>query len=161
MAKGLHHCRYAPNLGIDDVKEDRKQLLYDYKEILRVAPEFKKYSFAKFKWARTAVGSRLYGITYKGEEIEAMVPLADMMNHDDSKYHGYWTYNEEKESFTIEALSPVKKGKMVLISYGHKQNSKLLVNYGFTLENKEGNDVEVKLRLSQDDEWKEAKKRFF
>lgn len=49
--------------------------------MVQVAPEFKDFSLEEFSWARMMVASRNFGITIGEVKTDALVPLADMLNH--------------------------------------------------------------------------------
>jgi hypothetical protein len=63
------HCRPIA-LGVSRVRHGRQ-----------VAPEFRDYSLEEFSWARMMVASRNFGITIGETKTDALVPLADMLNH--------------------------------------------------------------------------------
>lgn len=115
--------------------EDRKQnMKNDYKELLRIYPAFAQYSYEEFLQVRTAVGSRNFGVTIKGEKRTAMVPFADMLNHYRPRETS-WTYDNTKEGFTITSLTPICPDEQVMDSYGKKCNSKFFLHYGFAVDN--------------------------
>lgn len=68
-----------------------------------------------------------------------MVPLADMLNHSTTPT-AHWTFNQEKQAFTLTAQRPIKQGDEIFISYGHKPNATLLAWYGFCVP---GNPYDV------------------
>ena len=49
--------------------------------LVQVAPEFRGYTLEEFSWARMMVASRNFGITIGDVKTDALVPLADMLNH--------------------------------------------------------------------------------
>ena len=133
--------------------EDRKRnIRSDYDTICRVLPEFRVFSFEKFLWCRTAVGSRNFSIVVNGEKRTAMVPMADMLNHYRPRETS-WTYDNSQESFTMTSLKTLYRSAQVMDSYGKKCNSKFLLHYGFTIEcNREAdgkcqNEIEITLSL--------------
>jgi histone-lysine N-methyltransferase SETD3 len=49
---------------------------------MQVVPEFASMATpADFAWARMMVASRNFGIMVSGRRTDALVPLADMLNH--------------------------------------------------------------------------------
>ena len=84
--------------------------------------------------------SRIFGITIREVKTDALVPLADMLNHRAPK-QTVWSYSDMHEGFVIEAVTEIDKNKEIFDSYGRKCNSRFLLNYGFILPNNESNEV--------------------
>lgn len=88
------------------------------------------------RWAMHAVGSRSYELWEAGPDsdgkrpVAVMVPLADMFN-DDPENNAQWGWNEASLAFEITALSEIREGAEILVSYGRKTNEQLLTHYGF------------------------------
>jgi len=55
------------------------------------------------------------------------------------------------KGFTITSLRTISRGEEVYDSYGRKCNSRFFVNYGFTLEENEDNEVVIRVALPKDD----------
>ena len=53
----------------------------DYEKVCGLSPEFKEYNFREVCEANLLMNSRSFGITVDKDEIAAMVPFADMVNH--------------------------------------------------------------------------------
>lgn len=66
---------------LDQIEQKILDIKRDYDAIRNVYPEFIKYSFDDFKKFRLIVSSRLFGICIGKHRTDAMVPLADMLNH--------------------------------------------------------------------------------
>lgn len=49
------------------------------------------------------VSSRIFGVSVHGVKTDALVPLADMLNHKDPKMTT-WTFSDEKNSFVVQNL---------------------------------------------------------
>jgi hypothetical protein len=124
-------------------------------------------SFSELFWSR-ALGVLL---APGGEQIASLVPLADMMNHSPSAKVTYMTSvaskseveeekkqgEEEEGSFKLKVHEVVKKGSQVFNNYGKRSNEKLLLNYGFMLEdNRDQEAYFVKLGF-EGDPFKEQK----
>lgn len=86
------------------------------------------------------VCSRIFGITIQGNKTDALVPLADMLNHRVPK-QTIWNYCDEREGFIIESIVPIEKSCEIFDSYGKKCNSRFLLNYGFIHPKNESNEV--------------------
>lgn len=95
----------------------------------------------EYIWARTIVVTRVFQITYENIQQPALVPLADMLNHqkpEDVKTH--WSFNEKTNTFDIIAKKNIKEGEELFDTYGHKCNYRFVINYGFFLENNRDNE---------------------
>lgn len=87
---------------------------------------------ATFTWARLAVGSRAFAITVDGVATNALVPLADLINHAPTPVTR-WAYDQDAAAFTLTAVADVAAGAELTDSYGAKGNGQLVVQYGFTI----------------------------
>lgn len=137
---------------------DRNQAIADdYSAICAVAPALKQIcTLEEFKWARMCVCSRNFGLCMDGHRTSAMVPHADMLNHFRPR-ETKWTFDEERQAFTITSLQHIPAGAQVYDSYGQKCNHRFLLNYGFAVEdNREmdgfcPNEVPLELYVDPDD----------
>lgn len=86
------------------------------------------------------VSSRVFGIVKEGTKTDALVPVADMLNHRLPKQTS-WYYCERSHGFVVQSLREITTGEEVFDSYGLKCNSRFLLNYGFILENNPHNEV--------------------
>lgn len=108
----------------------------DYEEICRIAPEFRAQhgvSVEDFRWARMIISSRNFNFRVGDTLVDALVPLADMLNHKRPRMTK-WAFSNREEAFIVTALQTIPKGDQVFDSYGKKCNSRFLLNYGFTIE---------------------------
>ena len=137
---------------------DRNQAIQeDYAAICQIAPQLRDIAtLHEFKWARMCVCSRNFGLQIDGHRTSALVPHADMLNHYRPR-ETKWTFDEERQAFTITSLQHIAAGSEVLDSYGQKCNHRFLLNYGFAVEdNREidgfcPNEVPLALTVSSQD----------
>jgi len=137
---------------------DRNQAIQDdYSAICHIAPELRDIAtLDEFKWARMCVCSRNFGLQIDGHRTSALVPHADMLNHYRPR-ETKWTFDEDRQAFTITTLQHIAAGSEVLDSYGQKCNHRFLLNYGFAVEdNREldgfcPNEVPLELAVSTQD----------
>jgi len=98
----------------------------------------KNHTLEDIKHARLAVASRNFGIVLKNENkhYNVLAPYTDMFNFD-PQWNTFWLDNldDEKGFFLLKATEEIKKGKQIFVAYGADDNEKLLLDYGFTLEN--------------------------
>ena len=115
------------------VQDRKNNILSDYEDICRVAPEFTRFSLEEFIWARMMVASRNFGVEIDQVKTDALVPYADMLNHLRPR-QTRWTFDQSQEGFTITSLMELSAGDQVMDSYGKKCNSRFLLNYGFAVD---------------------------
>jgi Rubisco LSMT substrate-binding./SET domain. len=138
--------------------EDRKESLKsEYDNIVKCFPEFEKFSYLDFVWARLVVITRIFGFTVNGHKTEGLVPMADMLNHKRPEETN-WTFDQSKMAFTITTTRELEKGSEIYDSYGRKCNSRYFVNYGFSLDNNEDNQVAMFFNISKTDDLYQIKK---
>ena len=138
---------------------DRNQAIADdYHSICAVAPALQQIAtLEEFKWARMCVCSRNFGLCIDGHRTSALVPHADMLNHFRPR-ETKWTFDEERQAFTITTLQHIPAGAQVYDSYGQKCNHRFLLNYGFAVEdNREidghcPNEVPIELFIDPEDQ---------
>jgi len=147
--------------------EDRNEAIAeDYYAICQIAPLAKICTLQEFKWARMCVCSRNFGLQIDGHRTSALVPHADMLNHYRPR-ETKWTFDEDRQAFTITTLQSIEAGAQVYDSYGQKCNHRFLLNYGFAVEdNREldgfcPNEVPLELNLSLDDPLYQHKLEFW
>ncbi len=96
------------------------------------------------------ISSRIFGISIKGVKTDALVPLADMLNHKQPR-QTEWEFRDTVDAFIIESKEHITRGEQVFDSYGRKCNSRFLLNYGFIVENNDANEVPLTVALDQAD----------
>eukprot|EP00980_Cylindrotheca_fusiformis_P009942 scaffold2196_cov99-Cylindrotheca_fusiformis.AAC.5 len=141
---------------LQQIQDRNEAIAEDYHAICQISPLAKICTLDEFKWARMCVCSRNFGLQIDGHRTSALVPHADMLNHYRPR-ETKWTFDEDRQAFTITTLQPIPAGSQVYDSYGQKCNHRFLLNYGFAVEdNREldgfcPNEVPLELSLSQDD----------
>ncbi len=88
----LEYLKGSPFL--DQVEQKITDMKRDYEAICSVYPGFRKYEYEDFKNYRLVVSSRLFGINVGKFRTDAMVPLADMLNHHIPKQTS-WFYSDQ------------------------------------------------------------------
>ncbi|KAM3133785.1 hypothetical protein pb186bvf_014048 [Paramecium bursaria] len=115
---------------LQEIDNYKKELQYDYKIVLKYVPEFSVISYDEFLWARTTSCSRIFSLNISGVVTEGFVPLADLFNHE-ADYQGHWGYSDEEQGFYVNSLENIEEGGEIFVSYGNKDNHRLLLHYGF------------------------------
>ena len=142
---------------LDQVEEKIEDIKTDYDLICEKVPEYSQFSLIEFSEIRMMVSSRIFGMNILGKKTDGFVPMADMLNHKRPKQTS-WTYSDEKGGFVIEALKDIERNEQVYDSYGKKCNSRFFLNYGFIVENNDGNEVPIKIYYPESDDKKDMKK---
>lgn len=125
------------------------QIQEDYNKLMEL--DLFKFSLHEFIWARTVVITRIFGFERNKVVTSALVPLADMLNHD-VDCGTKWEYSDNKKSFIIESTKWIFDGRSIYDSYGIKCNSRFHINYGFCLpveENKYNNHCVIFIPTKQ------------
>lgn len=123
----------------------RETLCRELFALRRAVAAFREVSVREFFWARTAVITRVFGVKIAGVPTEALVPMADMLNH--ARPPGVdWCYDDEAGAFLMRAARDLRAGEELFDSYGRKPNGRFFVHYGFALP--EGADDEIEVLLS-------------
>ena len=132
------------------VTDKKKEIEQDYKWICEKYPGFKQYSYSNFCKFREVVSSRIFGVTMKGKKNDIIAPYADLFNHCRPRTT-HWAYEDDQNSFIVSSIENLNCGVEVFDSYGRKCNARFLLNYGFTIENNEDDEVKVTLNLDNND----------
>lgn len=118
-----------------EVIEARARAQYEYEMLFPMISEaFPKIlanvTFAEWHWAKNIVITRCFGVSHHGIDDIALVPFADLPNHNNVGV----SWRTDTEGFNMIAKStPFKTGEEVFISYGRHNNQHLLSVYGFML----------------------------
>ena len=126
------------------IRHRQKSFIEDYRTIIEICPEFKEWTLKDFLWVRTIVGSRNFGINISGISRTAMVPLSDMLNHD-QKPKVKWSFDNKDDYFKMKSNEHLKKNIAITDTYGNKCNSQYFLYYGFALPNNFKNTIHVNL----------------
>jgi protein-histidine N-methyltransferase len=89
----------------------KKYAATSYKQITLMVPELAEFGTEKdYLGARILVKSRVFGVTIDGEETRALVPVADMLNHED-KCQIRWDYDNKQKGFCMKSEEDIKRGE--------------------------------------------------
>jgi len=119
--------RYWPAAHVDALLAGSRRITRcDYDTIVATGgaewPTFEAYD-----WACAMVATRSFALTH---DIDALVPLADMLNHSRDRETAYGAYGDFAVWTTTRNMA---SGLEVHDTYGAKSNAVLLANYGFAL----------------------------
>jgi len=105
------------------------------------------FTWEKYLWSYLVVTTRAWSINERNGDL-ALVPLADMLNHNPG--YGQGGLNYGRDHFLINTTKVYQKGDQVYDSYGPKTNYDLLSTYGFLLENNPDNGGVLEYKLNTD-----------
>jgi protein-histidine N-methyltransferase len=114
------------------VAKRRAAYAKEFSRVMELAPALSCFSLADYMWARAAVMSRLFRVTIQGQETQALVPFADLLNHS-RQPETEWAFDDGDSAFLLRCTARITKGAEVHDCYGRKSNTRFLQNYGFTV----------------------------
>ena len=157
-AKELEYLKGSPFFyQILEKKEDMKS---DYAKLCKYLPDFKQFSYQKFCEARLLISSRIFGISINDTKTDVLAPFADLLNHKRPR-QTQWYYDDNFESFVIQATEDIQEGSEIFDSYGKKTNARFLLNYGFCLEDNDTSECVMTIAFNESYPLFEEKKNFF
>jgi len=124
-----------------DVARRKTRCREEFARVLSIAPELAGISLDDYLRARVTVTSRVFCKRQDGAALDAMTPMADMLNHATS-YDAAWGF-DERGVFLLSSVRPIGKEAEIFCSYGRKSNTSLLMNYGFTLPDNPNDEATV------------------
>lgn len=138
------------------IRRRKAAILAEYEGLRRAVRGFEELGFPEFLWARLAVATRVFSVVIDGRKTEALVPLADMLNHKRAR-ETRWAYEEGAGTFVITALQGFAAGDPVRYTYGRKCNGRLFVSYGFAPDEAEGDEAAIAISIPAGDPLREEK----
>jgi histone-lysine N-methyltransferase SETD3 len=156
--KELDYLKGSPFLSqILEKKEDMKA---DYNKLCEYLPDYKQFSYLKFCEARVLISSRIFGIAINYNKTDVLAPFADLLNHKRPR-QTQWYYDDNLESFVIQATENIKEGSEIFDSYGKKTNARFLLNYGFCLDDNDTSEYSLTVVFNDTYPLFDLKKNFF
>ena len=156
--KELEYLKGSPFLSqILEKKEDMKN---DYNKICEYLPDFKQFSYLKFVEARVLISSRIFGISINENKTDVLAPFADLLNHKRPR-QTQWYFDDNLQSFVIQATENIKEGSEIFDSYGKKTNARFLLNYGFCLDDNDTSEYLLTINFNDTYPLFNLKKNFF
>ena len=132
------------------VVDKKKEIRQDYDWICEKYEEFKQFSYEEFCKFREVVSSRIFGVTMKGKKNDIIAPYADLFNHRRPRTT-HWAYEDDQNAFVVSSIENMGPEIEVFDSYGRKCNARFLLNYGFTIEDNEDDEIKIVLNLNNND----------
>lgn len=102
------------------------------------------------------MASRLFDVKKNGQWEIVNAPFGDMFNHSNDN-NATWGYDDERDGQYFYATKDIKRGEPIHLSYGEKCNTKLLLSYGFVVDDNINNEIPIIVRLNAEDPYYEFK----
>ena len=145
---------------LHQIYEKKEDMKADYAKMCKYLPDFKQFSYLKFCQARLLISSRIFGISINDHKTDVLAPFADLLNHKRPR-QTQWYFDDNLESFVIQATEDIQEGNEIFDSYGRKTNARFLLNYGFCLEENDTNEFMLKITFNENYPLFEEKQKFF
>ena len=95
---------------------------------------FKEWlSFESYLWALSTIFSRFITISTSSGNLRGMVPVVDLLNHSSSSKVGHM-FSASDGIFRVISQQEWNPGEEICLNYGHVSNERLLMMYGFSIE---------------------------
>ncbi|KAM3934668.1 SET domain-containing protein 4 [Leptodactylus fuscus] len=133
------------------VQEFYSSALPFFKSLNPLFPEIleKVLTYDAVRWAWCTVNTRTVYMKHAHREcfsaeqdVYAMAPYLDLLNHN-AGVQVEAAFNEKNRCYEIRTMVPYKKYDQVFICYGHHDNQRLLLEYGFIAANNPHRSVYV------------------
>ena len=131
------------SFALERIEDRKRSLSEDYQSLRQGVPGF-SHTYSEFEWAHVVVTSRNFGLKVRGCSVQALVPMADLLNHATPRETA-WGFDNDSDAFRMTALKNFGPGEAVHDSYGRKCNSRFFVNYGFVLPDNPDNEAVIAL----------------
>ena len=154
----LEYLKGSPFL--QQILEKKEDMKIDYNKLCEYLPDYKQFSFLKFCEARVLISSRIFGIAINDNKTDVLAPFADLLNHKRPR-QTQWYYDDNLESFVIQATENIKEGCEIFDSYGKKTNARFLLNYGFCLDDNDTSEFLLTVAFNDSYPLFDLKKNFF
>ncbi|KAM3139672.1 hypothetical protein pb186bvf_008130 [Paramecium bursaria] len=134
---------------LNDIENQKKDLLKDYQTVLKYAPQFEIISYEQFVQANIMTCSRVFSLNIDGVEVEAFVPLADFFNYD-KNYQTHWGFSEQDQGYFLDSEQIIEEDEEIFSNYGDKDNHIFLLNYGFVNKDSSQQSCYFRFTLQED-----------
>ena len=114
--------------------------------------------WSSFLWATATVDSRAFRVLRDGVETTVLAPLADMVNHTfDTPVITSKRFDSQTRALVLSASAPHVSAGEVTMCYGELDNARLLLFYGFAVDENPYDRLELLLEPPDGDELVSAK----
>jgi len=124
------------------IENFRASLVAEHAQLVADVAWLSSIGFDELVWAKTCVGSRTYLLRMDDKDVGALVPFADMANHERGP-NTRWEYDPDSQIFRFVAKRDYLPGEEVCCDYGPKPNMALLAHYGFCLDDNDADQAVI------------------
>ena len=117
----------------DSVQHRRDAIEDEYSCLCRAVPAIRRHAFGAFMWARYVVMTRILGLKISGTKTSGLVPYLGFVNHE-RPGNVRWEFRADAKGAILLTTRSVATGEQLSGSYGRKDASRFLLNYGFTVQ---------------------------
>jgi len=118
----------------------------DYETYTKLMPSLTVFTVDQYRWAKVAVGSRVWS---SGGD-DTLIPVMDLLNHFQPMIHLSHGWSDDGTNYVT--TQNVSEGSQLYFHYGPRGQHDWLQWYGFTApENQEFNYMGIYLRLPEND----------
>jgi hypothetical protein len=125
------------------IREELKSSSNEYKMLQKFLPAEMRFTLGEYLWAKCAIMSRLHHVVIGQQNTRALVPLADMPDHD-ANANVRWEY-EASQGFIYTAKREIEEGEVLTIDYRTTNNSSSFRIFGFCPAGEVNNQTEIHL----------------
>jgi protein-histidine N-methyltransferase len=114
------------------IRQARAQIIDEYQKVVACLPEEDAFTLEEFAWGAMIKITRSFEVNIDGEMTNALVPLADMLNHSPVP-----NINWRKEStlgFVMATKDKIDAGMAAYDSYGKQLKETMFMGYGFCVD---------------------------
>lgn len=131
------------SLVLEQLHEQRELVQAEQCLLAGVMP---KFAWEHYPQARAAVFSRAFSVRITGRSLTCLVPLVDLCNHANDA-NADWSFDSTQGRFLLRARRDIAAGVEIQHCYGRYSNSRLLLHYGFCLEDNPHQEALVRIPL--------------
>jgi hypothetical protein len=108
-----------------------------------------------YNWASSIVASRSLVVNAGNVTVPIIVPFADLASHN-HMMNSSFDFDEEN-NFKVVTNTQINSSQPIQLSIGGRSNSQLLLSHGFTIENNDFDQVQLNVKVSEDDPFASVK----
>jgi protein-histidine N-methyltransferase len=132
---------------LPDIRQGRAQINAEYQRVLVCLPEEDAFTLEEFTWGVVISVTRLFDVNIDGEMTNALVPLADMLNHSPVPNIGW--RKESTLGFVMATKDKIDAGMTAYDNYGDQLKGAMFMCYSFCLDSTgEDNNITALLLAS-------------
>ncbi|MFH1496026.1 MAG: SET domain-containing histone-lysine N-methyltransferase [Pseudomonadota bacterium] len=125
------------------IRRRRNRLAYEYEQLRSCLPKEKIFMREEYAWGKCIYFTRTFTVKISGVKTNALIPLADMLDHSASP-NALWG-SESSRGFFFSAVKNIEINEALTISYWRKCSGYTLAYFGFCLEGCPDNVAEIAL----------------